>query len=241
MVCGSCSAAVPSGRLSCASCGDLVASVVERELATIATSSSTQAPASDGGTAFQGPGSYVPPAIPGQLAGSPAPARAWAGHHEPRPGRRDAAASGADAADADADADARRLTEFVGWLAVAGAALAAVGFLLPWSNVAVIGSSGVGYFDRWGLAGPAHILVVVGLLIVLVLAVVPNRVPTWIRVGLPGVALAALLFGLAWPYLLGPLGGAAGVLCVTLGALLLLIAGIVALATDRHRSLDQAV
>ena len=239
MVCGSCSAAVPSGRLSCASCGDLVAPVVGRELTTIATSSSTQAPASDVDSAFQGPGSYVPPAIPGQLAGPSAPARAWAGHHESRPGRRDEVPSAGDAADA--DADARRLAEFVGWLAVAGAALAAVGFLLPWSNVAVIGSSGVGYFDRWGLAGPAHILVVVGLLIVLVLAVVPNRVPTWIRIGLPGVALAALLFGLAWPYLLGPLGGAAGVLCVTLGALLLLIAGVVALATDRHRSLDQAV
>ncbi len=237
MVCGSCSAEVPSGRLSCASCGDLVATVVGRELTTIATPTSTQAPAPGVGTAFQGPGSYVPPAIPGQLAGPPAPARAWAGHHEPRAGQRDETPTAGD----EAAADARRLAEFVGWLAVAGAALAAVGFLLPWSNVSVIGSSGVGYFDRWGLAGPAHILVVVGLLIVLVLAVVPNPVPSWIRVGLPGVALAALLFGLAWPYLLGPLGGAAGVLCVALGALLLLIAGVVALATDRHRSLDQAV
>ena len=41
-----------------------------------------------------------------------------------------------------------RLAEFTGWLSVAGAALAAVGFLLPW-GVVMIGSTGAGYFDRW--------------------------------------------------------------------------------------------
>ena len=44
----------------------------------------------------------------------------------------------------------------------------------------MIGSSGVGYFDRWGLAGPAHVLLVVGLLVVLALALVRNQIPVWI-------------------------------------------------------------
>jgi hypothetical protein len=133
-----------------------------------------------------------------------------------------------------------RFAEFVGWLSVAGAAFAAVGFLLPWGMV-MIGSGGVGYFDRWGLAGPAHFLVVLGLLATLALAFVTNPVPVWIRTGILGLGLGALLFGIVWPYLIGPLGSGPGVLIVAVGAAALAVAGILALVGDRHAEVDRAV
>lgn len=181
------------------------------------------------------PGAYLPP-IPAQPAGPPAPARAWAGHDG------DVAASPADdrRATGSVTVDRARVSEFIGWLSVAGSALAAVGFLLPWSD-SVIGASGVGYFDRWGLAGPLHVFVVLGLLAVLALALTSNPIPLWVRVGLPGLGLGALLLGLVWPYLLGPLGSSAGVLIVSIGAACLAVAGLLALVGDRHAGVDRAV
>jgi hypothetical protein len=184
------------------------------------------------------PGAYVPPILSAEPAGPPAPARAWAGHPA-----TDEAVSGAATAQsswAGELLDAARVTEFVGWLAVAGSAMAAVGFLLPW-GVSVIGASGIGYFDRWGLAGPFHPLVLLSLLAVLGLSLVPNRVPVWLRVGVLGLGLGALLLGLAWPYLVGLSGTGPGAMVVTVGALILTPAGIVALATDRHAHEDRAV
>jgi hypothetical protein len=129
--------------------------------------------------------------------------------------------------------DATRVAEFIGSVFVAGAALAAVGFLLPWASV-VIGSSGTSYFDRWGLAGPAHILVVAALLAILALAIVRNPIQPWIRTGLTGLGVGALLLGLTWPYLLGPLDAAPGVLIDAIGAIALIGSGILALVTDRR-------
>lgn len=203
---------------------------------------------------YAGPGAYLPPAatLPErpapppviQPAGPAAPARAWAGTSvaaaSAAPPRSDDSATSTALAGAVAS-DAARISEFVGWLAVAGGALASVGFLLPWSNVAVIGARGVGYFDRWGLAGPLHVVVVVGLLAVLALAIVRNPVPAWARIGIAGGGLAALLLGLTWPYLLGPLGAGPGVLCVALGAVLLGVAAVVAIVADRRTGTDRAV
>jgi len=184
------------------------------------------------------PGAYVPPVLPVEPAGPPAPARAWAGHPV---GTEAPASTGATAkAAAEALLDPARLPEFIGWLAVAGSAMAAAGFVLPWGR-SVIGASGVDYFDRWGLAGPFHPIVVLGLLAVLGLAMIPNPVPLWLRVGLPGLGLGALLLGLVWPYLLYLPGTGPGVIVVVIGALILLSAGITALATDRHASEDRAV
>lgn len=185
------------------------------------------------------PGAYVPPPPPPAVVGGPpAPARAWAGHPDStaaRSGRRAETDPRSDAA-----VDVTRVDEFVRWLSVAGAALSSVGFLLPWSAV-VIGSPGTGYFDRWGLAGPWHIVVVVGLLVTLALALVTNPIPVWVRVGLAGLGLGALLLGLVWPYAIGPLGAGPGVLIVVVGALSLVVAGCVALAADRHSVVDQPV
>ena len=119
--------------------------------------------------------------------------------------------------------------------------MAAVGFLLPW-GVSVIGASGVGYFDRWGLAGPFHPLVVLGVLAILVLALVPNPVPPWLRVGLPGLGLGALLLGLVWPYLVALPGTGPGrrgrrARCGHPRRW----PAIAALVADRHAGEDQAV
>jgi hypothetical protein len=181
--------------------------------------------------AYVGPGAYVPPmpvaAVP---AGMPAPAREWAGHTS------DADASpGASTGGVPTAADTRaRVMEFTRWLSVAGSAFAAVGFLLPWGLV-VIGSSDSGYFGRWGIAGPWHILVALAVLANLGLALIDNRVPVWLKTGLTGLGLGALLLGLVWPYLTLPaLGTGPGALIAGIGAAALVVSGILALVTDRH-------
>ena len=184
------------------------------------------------------PGAYVPPIMHAEPAGPPAPARAWAGQTATNPDAEKAEAPRTSMA---GDLlDAARVTEFVGWLAVAGSAMAAVGFLLPW-GVSVIGASGIGYFDRWGLAGPFHLLVFLSLLGMLGLSLLPNPIPLWLRVGVLGFGLGALLLGLTWPYLLGLSGTGPGAMVVAVGALILGVAGVVALVSDRHAHEDQAV
>ncbi len=115
-----------------------------------------------------------------------------------------------------------------------GAGVSAAGFLLPWADV-VLGSTGMGSFlDRWGLAGPGHV-VVFGVLLGLVgLAAFRHRLPRAIGPGLPALGLGFLLVGLAWPYLFGPFGATVGVYVVTAGGLLLVLAGAVDLFVRRH-------
>jgi hypothetical protein len=249
IVCNACGAGVPNGRLACPECGELLASVAGTRWGDTAASMTAAAaqPASAPAAAFT-PGAYVPPVappVPTLSIAAPAPAREWAGAdalppvddvaHRPDPAGKAATAT----ADKSA-AELSKLDEFIGWLSVAGSALAAVGFILPWSN-SVIGATGIGYFDRWGLAGPGHVVIVIALLVLLGLGVVRMPVPAWLRLGIPGVGLGALLFGLAWPYLVGPLGIQAGLLAVVIGAALILAAGVLAIATGRHADSTQAV
>ena len=282
IVCDACGSEVPYGRLSCAQCGQLLASVAgvhraspigatehadgdgptttlpgagapvaTRPLPPVLADVGPRVRAADRPVAAATPGAYVPPPVfaadfPSMPAAVPAPARAWAGTNgsDADVVTPTGSASPAEGAGRSLGSiDAAKVEEFAGWLAVAGSALAAVGFLLPWSD-SVVGASGVGYFDRWGLAGPGHPLVVLGLLGVLALGVVRNPVPVWVRVGLPGLGLGALLIGLVWPYQLGPLGADPGALAVTVGAVMLVAAGIIALAgrrSDRHAEHDQSV
>lgn len=181
--------------------------------------------------AFAGPGAYVPPlpiaAVP---AGLPAPAREYAGH--PADAEPDAAPRHrSDLFEGDARA---RLLDFARWLSVAGSAFAAVGFLLPWGLV-VIGSSDGSYFGRWGIAGPWHLVVVFVVLVNLGLALLQNRVPIWVRTGLVGLGIGALLLGLVWPYItVGALGTGPGAIIAGIGAAALVASGLIALVTDRH-------
>ena len=113
--------------------------------------------------------------------------------------------------------------------------MALLGFLLPWSRV-VIGASTIGgYFDGWGLASPTHLLVFVGLLGVLALALRRGPLSPWISSGILGLVFGGLLFGLAWPYLVGPLGADVGLTLTALGAVALLIGGVVTLVGDPSR------
>ncbi|MEO8570333.1 MAG: hypothetical protein ABI553_01420 [Chloroflexota bacterium] len=137
--------------------------------------------------------------------------------------------------------DAATLVEIAGWFVIVGSSMAILGFLLPWS-VTVIGSSGVGgYFNGWGLASPTHLIVELGLLVGLALGIVPNKVPTWVRSGLYGVAVGALLLGLVWPYLVGRLGSDVGVTVTALGGLALVVGGVVASWGTRHGVSDPNV
>lgn len=193
---------------------------------------------------FAGPGAYVPPmpvtVVP---AGPPAPAREWAGHgpDASRPGDGVGTASTGTAPSHVPAADRQaRFAEFVGWLSVAGAAFAAVGFLLPWGLV-VIGSAGIGYFDRWGLSGPGHVIIALGMLAVLGLALIKNVIPVWIRTGLVGLGLGAYLLGLVWPYIFALPGTGPGALIAAIGAVALTVAGLLALITDRHAGTESSV
>jgi hypothetical protein len=186
-------------------------------------------------------GAYVPPgpispAIEVAPAGAPAPARAWGSLSALGSGGSGSAGAAATGPSTTAEPfdlrDPVRRAEAIGSVGVAGAAIAAAGFLLPWAAT-MIGASGASYVDQWGLAGPAHVLVVLGLVAVALLGVVQNPVPTWLRLGIPGVALGSLLVGLIWPYLFGPLGGRPGLFVSLVGALLLLAAGLLCLVADR--------
>jgi hypothetical protein len=187
-----------------------------------------------GAAAFVEPGAYVPPLpIATASAGPAAPARAWAGHSAEAIVTGVATQSGTQARTAE-DPAAHAKLEFVRWLSVAGAAFAAVGFLLPWGLV-VIGSNDSGYFGRWGLAGPWHAVVAGAVLVLLALSLVQNPIPAWIRSGLAGLGVGALLLGLVWPYLALPaLGTGPGALIAAVGAAGLAVSGLLALITDRH-------
>lgn len=120
------------------------------------------------------------------------------------------------------------------WLVATGAVLAASGFLLPWSGQ-VIGAAGIGsYLDSWGLAAPSHLVAFSVAVVLTGSAVVPSRIPSWIRAGVAPLAVGGLLLGLVWPYLLDGLGSQLGSFLEGVAAILLLVGGVVTIASDRH-------
>ncbi len=129
--------------------------------------------------------------------------------------------------------DHERIEAGLEWAAALGAGIVAIAMLLPWSR-SVIGSSGLGYFDSWGLAGPGHVFVLAWALVILALAVVPTRVPTWISRGMAALALGVFALGLTWPYAVGPLGGQIGVVLTLIGSIVLVVTGVVADWHTRH-------
>jgi hypothetical protein len=127
------------------------------------------------------------------------------------------------------------------WLVAAGSGVALVGFLLPWSSAVVGARNFGGYTDSWGLAVPSHFLVMLLLGVVLTLAVMPSRVPSWIRTGILGVLVGGLLIGLAWPYLMGGLGASLGILFEAVAAALLIAGGVTERRTARHAGVPHSV
>jgi len=143
--------------------------------------------------------------------------------------------------DAGAATLAEQTLELAGWFVIAGAVLSILGFVLPWSRVVIGSGQTGGYFDTWGLASPTHLLVLLGLLVILGLGIVPSRLPAWIRTGVLGLAAGGILVGLAWPYVVGPLGADVGVTAELVGGIALAIGGILASWATRHAAEEPSV
>jgi hypothetical protein len=134
-------------------------------------------------------------------------------------------------------------TTVADWLVAAGSGVAAIGFLLPWSEN-VIGAKGIGtYLDTWGLASPPNFIVFLLAMGALALTVIPNRVPVWVRTGTLGMLLGGILLGLVWPYLVGGWAGGAqiGVLGETVASALLMAGGLLVQRAMRHGGVAPAV
>jgi hypothetical protein len=115
-----------------------------------------------------------------------------------------------------------------------GAGVTGLGFLLPWAAV-VIGSGRIGgYLDQWGLAGPGHLLVLAVVVGVGVAAAQVDRLPDWVRPRLSAVAVGAFLVGLLWPYLFGSLQPSIGIYVTLVGAVLVVVGGLLDLWAARH-------
>lgn len=159
--------------------------------------------------------------------------------------RSSIAAAEAAAANATVDAgvsdELTRFAEIGTWFVIVGAAMAVLGFLLPWSRV-VIGSRSLGgYLDSWGLASPTHVVVLLAALAILALGIMRTKVPVWLWAGVLALGLGGMLVGLTWPYQFGPLGADVGVIVVALGGAALLIGGGVTSWATRHVEVEPVV
>ena len=127
-------------------------------------------------------------------------------------------------------------TELPSWLAIAGSSIAAVSFLMPWSRDGVIGAVGSGYFDRWGLANPGYLPVVLAVLALLAINGIPNPIPAWIRAGIAPLLVGGVTFGLDWAYQTRPYSDGLGVSLLLVGSLVLIVGGILGVRSARHQA-----
>jgi hypothetical protein len=117
-----------------------------------------------------------------------------------------------------------------GWATSVGSGLSALAVVLPWAKNGVAGAQlSSGYLGQWGLANPAYLLLLAAGLSLLLVTILPNRLPRAIReVGLPFV-YGGFLIGLAWSYATGPFGTGLGVGTMLVGAGLLVTGGALGL------------
>ena len=124
---------------------------------------------------------------------------------------------------------------------ILGAGIATLGFLLPWADI-VIGSGSIGgYLTQWGLAGPGHLLILALVLGLAAVAFAAERLPSWVRLGLPSIAIACILAGLVWPYLVGPFDASIGVYVVAVGAIVMIAGGLLDRIGTRHAEAEASV
>jgi hypothetical protein len=122
----------------------------------------------------------------------------------------------------------------------AGAAVAVLGFLLPWISSIDTGAGFLDdYLDYWGLAGPGHWIVALALLVLVGFAFAEGPFAKF-RIGAIAVMTGALLLGLLWTYLFGVATKSVGVWIVLAGASLIAIGGLVDLRR-RHAEEPSAV
>jgi hypothetical protein len=121
-----------------------------------------------------------------------------------------------------------------GWATAVGSGLAALSVVLPWAKNGVAGGQlGPGYLAQWGLANPAYLLLLAAGLAMLLVTILPSRLPRALReVALP-LLLGGFLLGLAWTYATGPFGTGTGVGTMVVGAALLVTGGALGLRRFR--------
>ncbi len=126
------------------------------------------------------------------------------------------------------------------WATAVGSLTAAVAFVLPWARNGVLGTQGDRtYLGQWGLANPAYLLLFAAAIAVLVVTIVPNKLPREARaIALP-LLLGGVLLGLTWSYATGPFGTGAGVDAMALGAILLVVGGLLDLRPARRSAAPQ--
>ena len=230
VVCPECAEPLPQGRLACPACGALLAPV-DASAETPAGAAFEPALSARAAATMPAPVPYVPAGAYMPPSAAFAPEEASDGARKPRPG--DAPLLAGLPFDAPDD--------LPGWLVASGAAVATIGFFLPWAH-RLIASSGEGYFSAWGLGALMHLPVFGAALVTLGLAVLPNRIPGWFRAGVLPLVLGGLLLGLAWPYVFaGPLRGQIGSIFEAFAGLILVTGGILALRAGRHAGRPPAV
>ena len=88
-------------------------------------------------------------------------------------------------------------------------------------------------------ANPAYLLLFAASIALLIVTIVPNKLPREARaIALP-LLLGGLLLGLAWSYLTGPFGTGPGVDAMALGAVLLVVGGLLDLRPARRSAASQ--
>lgn len=182
-------------------------------------------------------GAYLPPSAvlpPGEALPIPGATRIEAGEAEGRPARDASPSLRSRIRLGDGTGPAGLPVEVPTRIVVFGAAVAGLGFVLPWADI-VIGSNAIGgYLSQWGLAGPGHVIIlglVVGLAL---LALFAERLPPWVRLGLPSIGVACLLTGIIWPYVVGPFDASIGVYVVAIGAIVIIVGGLLDRIATRH-------
>jgi hypothetical protein len=108
-----------------------------------------------------------------------------------------------------------------------GALLGSAAFLLPWAAYGVIGTQfEPTYTGQWGLANPADLVPMSVAIALLLVTLIPNRIPSWIRGVVVPIVVGGWFLGIAWNYATGPFGLGLGVDAVAIGALALVIGGV---------------
>jgi hypothetical protein len=118
-----------------------------------------------------------------------------------------------------------------GWAVAVASLIGAVAFLLPFSGGYVIGG-GVdpSYFGLWGLASPANLIVMLLSVALLLVTLIPSRIPVSIRAVVLPILLGGWFLGIVWSYATGPFGLGLGVDAIGIGGIVLVIGGALAAA-----------
>lgn len=243
MPCPNCGAPVAPEAAACDACGQPIPVAGGRTAAWAALPpepSAEAAVAVDAGPPAEAaaspiPGAWLPPSSV-HRPGQPFPAATSAPPAAPpmtRPEPGAAARPGEAPLLADLPFDAP--SDLPGWLVLVGGGLASVAFVLPWAPLVFDF-----YWDSWGLGSVERILVFLVAAVTTALAILPNRVGSWLRFGVLGLVVGGLGLGLTLPYLFGDFDVPLGVIVEAVGAVLLVAGGVVAARPSRAGASPEA-